>query len=226
MNARVAVLAFFVVASGVALVILLSAPPAREAAGFSPPASIQGSAGLVFEKENAGITFPAEAGAAQYFSYRLRKIGAEESDVRFHLVYFRSANSDARTLPALAIPPVSTPRPPPEISITAQNWTGGRGWIEFEREGGRFRGVRISPEGNCSVTKSELWRMRFANWAAHPMRLLRWLFTSEMLVDRRAFWLEMTMPNGAVTHTEEVDAIWAAAIDSFALQVRVGFCGK
>ena len=227
MKMRATLLALFVGAGMVVLAFLLIAPPDRAVADFRPPASVELSPVRALRLEE---TIKAEERTAgpNWYRYRVRDRDQGAADFRLEVIAFRSANSEARTLPALVVLPNAPPRQAPDIPVTLHGDDPRRPWLEFKRDGESFRGARISPEGWYTVTKGELWRNRLAAWGAHPMHLVKWLFTSESIVDRRAIWVEMRTTDHAapVAKAETIDAVWAQVLEAFSSQAREGFAGR
>jgi cyanosortase A-associated protein len=214
---RLAILAVFVAAGIAILSQVLYAPPDRRVPHFQPPAQVPlaHDAGLSLQTNTtAGFNPPNRR--PDRFTYKVRP-SADATDVTFTVIFFASANADARSLPALAVPSKNPSHQLPHIPVTIHQEAAQRSWLEFQRDGDTFRAARISPRGICTITKAQLWRSRLAEWIADPAHILRWLFTSEPLVDRRALWLEMETTRHGVplAAPEKRDAVWNETLAFF-----------
>ncbi len=211
---RLVVLLLFLAGGSAALLHTWGSSPLRQRPALTPSAIVEISQGTTLVLDNGAPKIPIQLDGWEWIGYRLKNPHLDNA--AFNVVYFPTANADARTLPKLALPPPLSLRRRPPIPVTVSQ-NGSRSWIEFERDGESYYGVRISPEGDCTVTKAQLWQIRLTGWL-NPTKWLPRFFTSEPLVDRRAIWLEMKTSDRGIPLADRatIDSIWSDVMNFFA----------
>ncbi|MBA3960381.1 MAG: hypothetical protein H0X40_00570 [Chthoniobacterales bacterium] len=194
---------------------LLFTPPSRTVPVYKPPPELQLHDGSILagraEKRTGNDDLPLVDGFAYLFPEAKSPI---QAGAEIELFVLESANADALQLPQKFGPRAlfaAGERLPLAIK---RDETSGGSWVEGSRDGRYYFGARISANGSYRITRRELWQGRLREWQRDPAHFLRWLFTSEQIVDRRGLWLQL-WSSSDITNEKDLADLWQKTLAAF-----------
>ncbi len=193
---------------------LLFTPSSPTVPVYKPPPELQLSDGSVLagraEKRTGNDELPLADGYVYSFPEATTPL---QGGVELELFVLESANADALQLPQKFGPHALFPGGK-RLPLAIKRDDSGGSWVQGNSDGRFYFGARISADGSYRITRRELWQGRLREWQHNPAHLLRWLFTSEQIVDRRGLWLQL-WSSSDITNEKDLADLWQKTLAAF-----------